>query len=272
MTLQCIVLDFDGTLTDVQQESRTFFTAYKQDLCALVGADTDVDFEAACQQILQAPHDYGWQVDGHIVAPAHTDPYILASCAARLVFDKHDVMRTSDTRISALLQLFRNCYPRAGTVFRPFADEVLKALLATKIPVFIVTNSFTDDVTNKLALLRVPRPPRIFGNAKKYVIEHREHPSFAALPLSRVVEHLQRPVLLRRGFYFDVLSAIWKETGATPQTTLVCGDLFELDLALPQALGTRVHLVSRDSTALYEKAAVGSHSDDLRDILPIVTP
>ena len=65
-------------------------------------------------------------------------------------------------------------------------------------------------------------------------------------------------MLLRRGSYFlDILAAIWDETGATPGTTLVVGGtIFEMDLALPAALGAAVHLVRREHTYPYELDAI----------------
>ena len=66
---------------------------------------------------------------------------------------------------------------------------------------------------------------------------------------------LPRPIYLRRGKYYESLREIWRATGATPAETLVCGDIFELDLALPAALGAQVVLIERNNTLPYERAA-----------------
>jgi hypothetical protein len=81
---------------------------------------------------------------------------------------------------------------------------------------------------------------------------------FDALPEELYVEGLSRPILLRRGRYFDALRRIWDETGARPSGTLVCGDIYELDLAVPALLGAQIHMVGRPSTPDYERAAVAS--------------
>src|SRR5690606_32548849 len=70
------------------------------------------------------------------------------------------------------------------------------------------------------------------------------------------VEGLARPILLRRGRYFEALRRIWDETDTTPAGTLVCGDIFELDLALPAQLGARIHMLGREATPAYERDAV----------------
>jgi hypothetical protein len=65
-------------------------------------------------------------------------------------------------------------------------------------------------------------------------------------------------MLLGRGRYLDVLASIWAETGTGPEETLVCGDIFELDLGLPAEMGAHVHLIRRETTYAYERDAVAA--------------
>ena len=85
-----------------------------------------------------------------------------------------------------------------------------------------------------------------------------------------------RPIYLRRGAYFDALCHLWSEGFHEPgfpiAQTIFCGDIWELDLALPQALGAPVHLIRRAApyeTYAYELASVpeDQQSDELRDLL-----
>jgi hypothetical protein len=50
-----------------------------------------------------------------------------------------------------------------------------------------------------------------------------------------------------------VLRGAWDETGTGPDSTLVVGDVFELDLAMPAALGTHAQLVIRAGTMFHER-------------------
>jgi hypothetical protein len=81
-------------------------------------------------------------------------------------------------------------------------------------------------------------------------------------------------VYLRRGKYYEALRGIWKQTGTTPEQTLVAGDIYELDLALPAALGAQLQLVARDNVLAYEETAVralgarGGVDTSLRALLP----
>ena len=55
-----------------------------------------------------------------------------------------------------------------------------------------------------------------------------------------------------------------------PARTLVCGDIYEMDLAMPQTLGAAVHLVVRPSTRAWERDAAqafGTASSSLLDAL-----
>ena len=68
------------------------------------------------------------------------------------------------------------------------------------------------------------------------------------------------------GYSFKEIAA---RTGVGAKDTLVCGDIYELDLALPQSLGCAVHLMTRAATPTHEREFVGpgQHGDDLRAIL-----
>ena len=78
---------------------------------------------------------------------------------------------------------------------------------------------------------------------------------------------LARPVLLRRREYHAILRGLLDDAGATFADLVVVGDIFELDLAMPLALGARVGLVASAHTPAYECAFVepprGRLIDDL---------
>jgi len=263
MDFDCIILDFDGTFTDVEREAIPFLAAYRDDLAETLGAGAIEGWDEVAAEIGKNPDNYGWEFDGRIVAPSHADPYIMATSTAQKLFDDHGVMTDPVERRSFLEVVFRRNYPKAANVFRPDARDVVEALLATELPVFVVTNSLTDAVEDKLDDLapKGREKLRVFGNAKKYVIAEPEGDASALddLPESQSVPGLDRPIFLRRGLYWDALATVLADTGATPARTLVAGDIFELDLALPAALGFPIHLVARPGTPTYERQAVTTH-------------
>jgi FMN phosphatase YigB (HAD superfamily) len=276
MRFDCIILDFDGTFTDVEKEAVPFLEAYRDDLAESLGADAIAGWDEAAASIGADPDSYGWEFDGRIVAPSHADPYIMATSTAQKLLDEHGLLPDAEERRSFLEELFRRNYPKAANVFRPDARQVVEELLATGLPIYVVTNSLTDAVEAKLDDL-APKGRerlRVYGNAKKYVITEpqSEADGFSALPETLSLPGLDRPIFLRRGFYWDALTSVLGNSGARPERTLVAGDIFELDLALPAALGFPIHLVARPKTPSYERDAVVAHehgevSEDLESVV-----
>ena len=202
-------------------------------------------------------------IDGHAIGPADADAYVRASCTAHLVFDRFQFLTEDPVgRSEVITTLFQDAYRQTRAAFRPETKCVLETVLARGLSVHVVTNADPVVVTDKLAGLAPAGLPRlrVRGDARKFLIgpPSRPDPRFAALPAERRLPGLARPLLLQRGRYFDVLTSIWAESGAGPAETLVCGDIFELDLALPAELGAHVHLVRRETTYAYETDAVAA--------------
>ncbi len=276
--IRCVVLDFDGTFTDVNEEARDFPAAYRADVQDLLGRDVSEAWAEAERIIAADPDRYGWDFEGKLVAPANADPYILSSAIAVLVFRKFGVLKSPRLRSDVAQLIYKSAYEKTRTAFRPHARDVLEALVGSGLPVTIVTNAHTAMVKKKLDDLGIPeaKRPRLHGEAKKFIAGSldKADPAFDALPETATIPGLARPVYLRRAHYYQALRSIWDQNpGTDPSNTLVCGDIYELDLALPARLGAHVHLVTRGGTNSYEREAVtalgprGGQGDDLREIL-----
>jgi FMN phosphatase YigB (HAD superfamily) len=267
-----VVLDFDGTFTRVDDEARPFLAAYRRGLSELVQESVDDAWNEAVDRIESDPDRFGWEYEGRIVAPAHADPYIFAISVAQLLFAERYAINGRERR-AYLDQLYSRAYREVGTSFREDARDVVDSIAARGIPVFVVTNSRTLDVERKLAQLGAASVT-VRGEAKKFVLADPEKPDprFDALPAELHIEGLARPIHTRRGHYFEALDRIWRETGVGPEETLVCGDIFELDLVVPSLLGARVHMVGRPTTPTYEQNAVracGTFSVELAGLLSL---
>jgi FMN phosphatase YigB (HAD superfamily) len=258
--IACIILDFDGTFTDVEREAAPFVESFQASVFDLLGRDAREAWQAAAAAIAREPTRHGWTHEGRVVAPAAADPYIRSTTAAQLVFDAAGVLRDGRTRAGVVQVLYHLAYERTATAFRPEAREVLETLVRTGIAVHVVTNAKTDVVERKLRTLWPEGLAQvtIVGDARKFVVGEPEHadPRFARVPEKRYLPGLERPVYPRRGRYFEALARILDETGARPEEALVCGDIFELDLTLPIELGMNVHLVTGPQTPAYEIAAL----------------
>ncbi len=258
MPITCVVLDLDGTLTDIAREAPAFSAAFPRLLADLLGRDLSVVFAEEERRVRELAPELAWIVEGRGVAPADADPYVLASGTAHRVFDHFSLLADPVLRSDVVSAVLHRAYQETPTALRPEAAVVIQGLLARGLAVRVITNAATAVAARKLATLDGLDRVQVRGDARKFLVSPASRPDerFARVPAEKCFPGLARPVLPGRGRYFDALAAIWEETGATPDTTLVCGDIFELDLALPAELGAHVHLITREGTHAYEIDAV----------------
>lgn len=261
-----LIFDFDGTLTDAEAEGVPFLDGYLDDLCALTGATRDVIVELTDRfeaEIMASSDLYGWVFNGQIVAPASVDPYLRIMPVARKVFDHFDAFPGEDDRFRLLDGiLYKYNYGKSAMAFREGAFELLASREGT--PTWVVTNSATDPVRDKVgALAKLAGRPgaldwlveRIFGFAKKYYIDA----DWDEVQPTMSLPGLDRPVLLRRRPYFEVLDRLREGAGCSWSDVTVVGDIFELDLALPLHLGARVGLLVNRFTPPREVTFLSEH-------------
>jgi phosphoglycolate phosphatase-like HAD superfamily hydrolase len=260
MGVRCVVLDFDGTFTDAEAEAEPFVAAFRAALADLLGRPIDEPWARALAAIEADPGRHGWEFGGRIVAPATADPYILSTTVAQAVTQDAGILRDAATRSAVIESLYQLAYLKTRTVFREEAREVLETILSKGLPTFVITNSRTDAVARKIDTLAPRGRERIvvLGDAKKFAIGDPEGGSavWGDIPAERTLEGLPRPVLLHRGRYWNALQHAVDAAKCELRNVLVCGDIFELDLALPVALGARVHLVTGPRTPPYEAAEI----------------
>ena len=262
-----LVLDFDGTMTDAEAEGRPFREGYLDDLCALVGrAAKDAEVYGIAEEVeaelarAPASHPFLWM--GRPVAPAAVDPYLRMVPIAHRILDQFGAIPGVEDRARLLGSvLYRYNYAKTlgHPVFRAGAGEVLRALAGSHA--WIVTNSDTHAVAGKVAALDRDAPgvawltSRVRGHARKFDVDE----AWAGAAAELAVPGLDRPVLLRRRAYHDILRELLDSVGATFSELVVIGDIFELDLAMPLSLGARIGLVAGAHTPPYERAYVAAH-------------
>ncbi len=262
-----LVLDFDGTMTDAEAEGRPFRDGYLEDLALLVGRpgdDTQVReiAEEVEAELLSTPASHPFMWMGRPVAPATVDPYLRMVPIAHRILDQFNAFPGSEDRgrlLGSVLYKYNYAKTLGHPVFRPGAGAMLTSLAGTKT--WIVTNSDTHAVAGKVAALDREAPgvawltSRVRGFARKFDVDD----GWTGAPGEMVIPGLNRSVLLRRRSYFEILQQIVTEAESSFDELVVVGDIFELDLAMPLALGARVGLVSSVRTPDYEKAFVTAH-------------
>jgi len=262
-----LVLDFDGTLTDVEQEGTPFTVGFLQDIARLTGWTLDRVQQRAEQiaaLIAADPGSHGWKVDGVIMAPATVDPYLRIKPIAEMIFDEAGIYQDPDARRELLTgTLYSQNYQRTTMHFANGAKDLLVAIMRQELDCYIVTNSHTEPVQEKIRRMGMMLAdecdtlygaafinwwlPRVHGRAKKYLPGGLD-----VEPFELRIPGLNRPVQLRRPHYFEVLNKLRNQHGITWAQVTVVGDIFELDLALPLALGGQVGLMVNEYTPAYE--------------------
>ncbi|MEW6035328.1 MAG: hypothetical protein AB1529_01830 [Candidatus Micrarchaeota archaeon] len=256
------VLDFDGTLTDIKREAGPFRERYRKGFAKMIGmgeGPIEPLWAEAEKKILGDPRA-GWIIGGKIVAPAFPDPYAFATAAATDVLDALGILLDAGERLKRMDLLFHSAYAGGDVAFREGARDFLLELMA-RTEVSIVTSSGTASVLRKLGHLALPSSPPVFGNAQKYLVDG----AWDALPESFSPQGYGRSVLLRRRKYWDILESVRK--GNPHEKILVVGDIYELDLALPQFMGMRVCLASRDDTPAHHIAAANDSARTFEEAL-----
>jgi hypothetical protein len=257
-----LALDFDGTMTDAEAEGAPFTAGYLEDLAMLVGrSPTDpeiVEIAAAAGARLAADPEAAFEWMGKKVAPSRVDPYLRVVPVAQAILDHFDAFPRPEDR-SALLGrvLYKYNYAKTLVAPRAGARDLLASLAGTDS--WVVTNSYTEHVAKKIAVIDAGSGDlrwlvdRVRGNASKFEIDD----TWLDAPASLTIPGLARPVLLRRRRYHAVLAEL---LGGRPFSELcVVGDIFELDLAMPLALGARIGLVASAHTPPHEIAYVSGH-------------
>lgn len=270
MSNSLVIFDFDGTLTDAEREGAPFRGGYLEDITTLTGWSREQVENAALsveQEIAAHPEAYGWIFQGQIVAPATVDPYLRMMPVARKVLDQAQALMNPHDRERVLDGLlYKYNYQKTIEAFREGALECLQALVDGST--YVVTNSHTDAVQAKIQTLEnqrranensgpslVPLIERVHGRAQKYMIDA----SMTDVAEQLMLPGLDRPVLLRRKSYFDVLNQLRLQHRVDWSDIWVFGDIFELDLSLPLALGARVGLMANRFTPQWELDYLKAH-------------
>jgi FMN phosphatase YigB (HAD superfamily) len=260
MALRYVVLDFDGTCTQIDAAYAGFLATYRElleDANGLAREALASAWKRAVDEVRAASPHAGWTLsDAPSTAPAAADPYILAGEVAALLIRKRAIRTVPG-------DAYKRAYTANPAPWRPEVPQVLAQLVERGLQVGFISNSERFAIEMRLTDLLHADPLLrgklvVHGDAAKFkIVEllvgasgpgagHRAR--FEQLDGAMRVEGCRRPIYLRRGKYFDALCGLWADfeaPGFPIEDTLVCGDVWELDLAMPRALGAAVHLIRR---------------------------
>ncbi|MBB5351622.1 FMN phosphatase YigB (HAD superfamily) [Haloferula luteola] len=296
-----IIFDFDGTCTQIPVVYEAFSEAYRENFSTQVqkldpayqvsGADlcavTKEEWAAAEDAVRSRSPAEGWSVGTTPSAPIASDPYIFADETAKLI------CRQRKIKLPATVALHSDVYKKASAPWRNETLQVLKTITDKGIKIHFVSNSSSEYVTGRLDKLLEGDPNTranvdVFSDAGKFLIKEPDwgtegdlpgdlRERFDEVPVSEsACPYFARPTYLRRGRYYEALCRALGNDLSAFEKTLVCGDVWELDLSLPCQLGMQLHLIHREApfdTYPYEFGRIrqcgaqAGHSKDLTGLL-----
>lgn len=272
-----VVLDFDGTCTQIPKIWQAYLDLYLKGLRELKFDISDAEWREANETVRKHSPKAGWTLVGCPAAPAAADPYIVADESVRLILRRRGDHRTVPPDVN------REAYIAAAAPWREEAGETFLRLIERGIKPFFVSNSSTAIITQRLEELEARYPGlkgkiKVQSDAGKFricelnwenqdAIKLEARAKFEALPVAWTgdgAESVGRPLYLRRGSYFEAIyRVLGGDVGLIPGT-IFCGDIWEMDLAMPYVLGGRVHLIDRAApfdTYPFERRAAKAGGD-----------
>lgn len=250
-----ILSDFDGVWTNQGPEAALLLDWTVDKLAEFAGvpkAQAQDELGVLLAAMKEAPEKHGWAPDGRITAYLDEDPLLEASALARVLDKGEDetAKRYAKAVIDAgheTLAVFSEWAFQTATAsfieehppsIVPEAAAMLKAIEDAGAEVVIISNSGADKIAAWFQSAGIDAGEgeghalRVRGSAKKWCLGDTED----AMKVAGRRIALDRP---------EYRSAILSE-----RPDLMIGDVFSLDLALPQALRGRSILQAPDTIVL----------------------
>jgi len=253
--IEHVIFDFDGTCTDIPAIADNFLRSYFTRLNEQLFADAPIgnsEWNDALKEIRQASPDAGWTVAKTPSAPAGADPYILSFEAAQFLLRKRGL------ELPIPSDVYKAADEENPPPLRPELKGVLLFLIERGVPVTFISNSSTTKIRGRLITLfdgSIPTLLRIETGGAKYsvseplvgdtMLSNGVLAAFRDLPAAVNCGGLDRPVYLRRANYAAAISRTLAGDVALLSRTLFCGDIWEMDLAMPFHLGASIHFIER---------------------------
>ena len=280
-----VIIDFDGTLT--AEETQVAALAAKSldtlanEIVKVPRPQLAADYRATRAQLLAAPQNYAWLVNGLRASYCDEGAFILNTTTMQVLLRENpsyarpvDALFANaeyDPVADCVNYLFHRHTAELPPAFRPGARDVLAVLVADpeRQPV-VLTNSLGDKVERLLGTLDLPGPVAVLGDTRQYDMDpgwtfHFPHPELGPIQVWPVAGG--RQVDLRRPIYYHALRA----AAADGSRLAVVADTFSLPGALPLLMGIPFFLLRTAYTPVWCAETTAAHPlgrvlDDLAEL------
>ena len=284
-----VIIDFDGTLTAEETQSRPLAEMSLDTLALeIIGAPRDrlaADYSATRTRLLAAPHRYWWEVNGLMASYCDEGAFILNTTTMQVMLRENSIYRRAvesffldavyDPVVDCTNYLFHRHTAELPLAFGPAARDTLLALLrAPSVTPTILTNSLGDKVARHIGALKLEQEVAILGDTRQYEMapdwgQCFVHPELGEIQVWPVTS--DRQVDLRRPAYHRALRA----AAADGSSIAVVADTFSLPGAMPLLMGIPFFLLRTSYTPEWCARVVGDHPlgtvlEDLGDLPQLV--
>src|SRR6185295_446801 len=269
MPITDIIMYFDGTCTEIPAIYEAFLAQYLMELNRTVFAQSLVradEWREAQELVRTHSPRAAWTIASTPAAPAAADPYIFSFECAKFLLRKKNIQAEIPPEV------FKNAANSNPAPWRKEAREVFETLLNHNIGITFISNTSSTAIIGRLqelfSVIEIPKGIAVKSGAEKYritelvwdsTIPRDTQKSFQHLPAVHSETSIDRPVYLRRGSYFEAICAAFRNDLGRLASSVFCGDIWEMDLAMPHVLGANIHLIERAdpfTTYEYERKAV----------------
>lgn len=268
-----VIIDFDGTLTVEERQARALaersLGTLADEIIHAPREELSRVYDITQARLLEAPHEYWWEVNGLIASYCDEGAFILNTTTLQVMLKENEIYYRAvetafpnaeyDPVVDCTNYLFHRHTAELAPIFRPGARELLMNLAAQpdREPV-VLTNSLGDKVRRQLAMLRLEDEVDILGDTRQYHMDpnwtkHFSHPELGSIQVWPVSEH--RHVDLRRPVYYEALHAALHKD---PRVVVVA-DTFSLPGALPLIMGLGFLLVRTGYTPAWCARVTAAH-------------
>ncbi|MCR4327638.1 MAG: hypothetical protein NUV46_03595 [Nanoarchaeota archaeon] len=256
-----LMLDFDGTLTDIEEETKEFQEIYPILFLEKFGLKKSkyLPIFNEIKEELKSDEKKGFILNGQDVLPVSSDPYILTQATSQEMIKREKLLVEDETK--TIIGLFGETLkkiPKQNAHYREGKEKTKEFLDKTmrKYNLVFVTNSQRGKVEHYLKELGSDYFCNIsvIGNAKKLFV----NPNFDEVPESFTPPNFKREVLLRRDNYYGILKFLSLGIFSNKNTKVI-GDIYELDLALPDYLGYDVIQMENGYSKKHERDYLGEN-------------
>jgi hypothetical protein len=255
-----LIFDFDGVLTKVgmKEKLQTKCIAELAELSEKPFDEVLKDYNIAKEHVFANPTKFGWMQDNKIIVDfVDEDPFgeIIGTMHRMEETGYNKAIKSRYGSVEALqYNNFKQTYSHDNVEMVHNIAESLKAACEVFDLVSILTNSDPSKVSKFME--KYNTGVSVSGFAMKHYVKPH---SIEELPEYINIEG--RNVAIQRPEYFKGLKALEKDR------TIMIGDSFSIDLALPFAMGYEIVLKENDYTANWSKRFVGEKGTVINDLM-----